>query len=112
MFDDKALNSFQTGLRFRSGKAKPADSAYRLAIVVHRRGRRGVYIWGHARPGKGTRFVQLYSGGKRAGPRIHTNSRGYFGVKRKRKGKYKYKAYERDGSKLKLIGSSRTASPI
>jgi hypothetical protein len=112
MFDDKALNSFQTGLRFRSGKAKRAYSAYRLPIVVHKRGRRGVYIWGRVRPGSGTRFVQLYFHGRRSGPRIHTNSRGYFGVKRKRKGKYKFKAYVRDGSKLKRIGSSRTASPI
>jgi hypothetical protein len=112
MFDDKALNSFQTALRFRSSRAKPAYSAYRLPIVVHRRGRRGVYIWGRVRPGSGTRFVQLYSGGRRAGPRIHTNSRGYFGVKRKRKGSYRFKAYARDGSKLKLLGSSRTASPI
>ena len=112
MYDDKAQKSFQTGIRFRSGKAKPAYSAFRLPIVVHSRGRRGVYVWGHVRPGKGARFVQLYAGGKRAGPRIHTNSKGYFGVKRKKKGKYRFKAYERSGSKLRLIGTSRTATPI
>jgi hypothetical protein len=112
MYDDKALASFQTALRFRSGKAKPAYAAYRLPIVVHSRGRRGVSIWGRVRPGKGKRYVQLYAGGRKAGPRIRTNSRGYFGAKRKRKGKYRFKAYERSGSKLKLIGSSRTASPI
>jgi hypothetical protein len=112
MFDDKPVYAFQTGLRFRSGKAKPAYGAYKLPIVVHSRGRRGVYIWGRVRPGKGTRFVQLYKGGKRAGPRIHTNSRGYFGVKRRARGSYRFKAYERNSSKLKLIGTSRTASPI
>ena len=112
MYDDKALFSFQTGLRFRSGKAKPAYGAFKLPIVVHNRGRRGVYIWGRVRPGRGTRYVQLYGGGRKAGPRIHTNSRGYFGVKRKRKGNYRFKAYERSGSKLKLVGTSRTASPI
>ena len=112
LYDDKPLFAFQTALRFRSGKAKPAYAAYRLPIVVHRRGRRGVYIWGRVRPGSGTRYVQLYSGGRRSGPRIHTNSRGYFGVKRRRKGKYFFKAYERASPKLELIGSSRTASPI
>jgi hypothetical protein len=112
MYDDKPLASFQTGLRYRSGKAKPAYGAYKLPIVVHSRGRRGVYVWGRVRPGKGTRFVQLYRGGKRSGPRIHTNSRGYFGVKRRGKGSYRFKAYGRNSSKIKLIGSSRTASPI
>lgn len=111
MYDDKPLFAFQTGLRFRSGKAKPAYGAYRLPIVVHNRGRRGVSIWGRVRPGSGARYVQLYSGGK-SGPRIRTNSRGYFSAKRKRKGSYRFKAWERSGSKLKLIGTSRTASPI
>jgi hypothetical protein len=112
MYDDKALHSFQTGIRFRSGKAKPAYSAYRLPIVVHSRGRRGVYIWGRVRPGSGTRYVQLRVGGRNYGPRIHTNSRGYFGVKRKRSGKYSFKGYKRSGSKIQLVGTSRTASPI
>jgi len=111
MYDDKRQKSFQTGLRFNSGKAKPAYSAYRLAIVVHSSGRRGVYVWRHVRPGTGARFVQLYAGGK-SGPRVRTNSRGYFGVKRRKKGNYRFKAYERSGSKLRLIGTSRTASPI
>jgi hypothetical protein len=111
MYDDKPIFSFQTALRFRSGKAKPAYTAYKLPIVVHSRGRRGVYVWGRVRPGSGARYVQLYGGGRKSGPRIRTNSRGYFGAKRKRKGKYFFKAYERSGSKLELIGSSRTASP-
>jgi hypothetical protein len=112
LYDDKPLFAFQTALRFRSGKQKPAYRAYRLPLVVHSRGRRGVYIWGRVRPGSGTRYVQLYQGGRKSGPRIHTNSRGYFGVKRKGKGKYRFKAYERSGSKLELIGTSRTARPI
>jgi hypothetical protein len=119
LFDDKARSGpavvrwsgFQTGLRFASGKRKPAWSAYRLAIVVHKRGR-GVYIWGHVRPGTNNRSVQLYAGGRRYGPRIKTNSRGYFGVKRKRRAKYRYKAYDGSGSTAKLIGTSRTATPF
>jgi hypothetical protein len=112
MFDDRALSSFQTGIRFRSGKAKPAYAAYRLPIVAHNLGRRGVYVWGRVRPGKGARFVQLQVGNRNYGPRLRTNSGGYFGVKRQRKGNYRFKAYARDGSKIKLIGTSRTASPI
>jgi hypothetical protein len=112
MYDDRPLFAFQTALRFRNGKAKPAYAAYRLPIVVHGRGARGVYIWGRVRPGSGTRYVQLYSGGRRSGPRIHTNSLGYFQVKRRGRGSYFFKAYARSGSKLELIGSSRTASPI
>jgi hypothetical protein len=112
MYDDKALSAFQTGLRFRKGKAKPAYAAYRLPIVVHNRGRRGVYIWGRVRPGTGARFVQLRVGGRNYGPRIRTNSRGYFGVKRKRKGKYSFKGYVRSSSKVKVVGTSRTTRPI
>jgi hypothetical protein len=111
MYDDKALSSFQTGLRFRSGKGKPAYAAYRLPIVVHGRGG-GVYIWGRVRPGRGARFVQLQIGGRNYGPRIRTNSGGYFGVKRSRRGAYSFKGYIRNGSKIALVGSSRTASPI
>jgi hypothetical protein len=112
MYDDKALHSFQTGIRFRKGKAKPAYRAYRLPLVVHSRGRRGVYIWGRVRPGKGIRYVQLRVGGRKYGPRIRTNSRGYFGVKRKRKGAYSFKGYVRESPKVRLVGTSRTARPI
>jgi hypothetical protein len=112
MFDDRPLFAFQTGLRFRSGRAKPAFSAYRLPIVVHNRGRRGVYVWGRVRPGKGVRFVQLRVNGRKYGPRIRTNSRGYFGVKRKRKGKYNFKGYKRESSKIQLVGTSRTTGAI
>jgi hypothetical protein len=112
MYDDRSPDSFQTGIRFHTGKPKPAYGAFQLPIVVHTRGRRGVYVWGRVRPGKGARYVQLQTGGRNAGPRVRTNSKGYFGVKRKRQGKYRFKAYERSGSKLTLIGTSRTASPI
>jgi len=118
LYDDKARSGptsvrwsgFQTGLRFASGRRKPALRAYRCAIVAHKR-RHGVYIWGHVRPGTNNRYVQLYAGGRRYGPRIRTDSRGYFGVKRRRDAKYRYKAYDGRGTKAKLIGTSRTAGP-
>jgi hypothetical protein len=64
------------------------------------------------RPGNGKRYVQLRVNGRKYGPRIRTNSRGYFGVKRKSKGRYSFKGYKRDGSKVKLVGTSRTTRPI
>src|SRR5207248_2529240 len=70
---------FQTGLRFANGKAKPSFAAFKLAIVVHKRGR-GVSIWGHVRPGSGTRYVQLQrlQGGSfvNAGAPVRTNGGG------------------------------------
>ena len=105
-------SGFQTGLRFPNGKKKPAYSAYRFPIVVHRRGR-GVSIWGRVRPGSGRRYVQLYdAGGKRSGGRIATNSSGYFGVKRARTTRYRFKAYSSALDGRKLLGNSRTARPI
>ena len=112
MFDDRPLYAFQTGLRFRSGRTKPAYRAYRLPLVVHNRGRRGVYIWGRVRPGKGARYVQLRVNGRKYGPRIRTNSRGYFSVKRKGKGRYNFKGYKRVGGKIRLVGTSRSTRPI
>jgi hypothetical protein len=106
-------SGFQTGLRYPSGKKKPAWNAYRFPIVVHRR-KRGVRIWGRVRPGAGVpRFVQLYVNGKRSGGRVRVNSRGYFGVKRRVKGRYQFKAYAGSPSGGNaLLGRSRKARPI
>jgi cellulase (glycosyl hydrolase family 5) len=101
-------SGFQTALRFPNGRAKPALTAFKLPIVVHKR-RRGVYIWGRVRPGTGSRYVQLKRNGRNDGGKVKTNSRGYFGVKRKKSGKFRFTAYDGAG---KLLGKSRTASPI
>jgi hypothetical protein len=112
LFDDRQLAGFQTGLRFRRGSKKPAYSAYRFPLVVHRR-RGGVRVWGRVRPGQGRRYVRLYAGGRRSGGTIATNSRGYFGVKRRSIARYRFKAYGRDGNgTLYKLGTSRTARPI
>ena len=77
--------------------------------MVKKRGRRGVSIWGRVRPGIGPRSVQLQrKGGGNSGPRIKTNSNGYFEVKRKESGRYRFRAYDSSG---KLLGTSRTAKP-
>jgi hypothetical protein len=116
MFDDPARpgplsvkwSGFQTGLRFASGRVKPSFNAYRFPIVVKRRGR-GVHVWGRVRPGSGNRYVRLQHRGGSLGPRMRTNSSGYFGVTRSIAGSYRFRAYDRN---RKLIGTSRTASPI
>jgi hypothetical protein len=106
---------FQTGLRFSSGGAKPAYEAYKLPIVVHRRGG-GVRIWGHVRPGTGTRFVQLQrrSGSSfvNDGTAVATDAFGYFTVNRPSKASYRYEAFSGSPSPSTTLGLSRVASPV
>ena len=123
LFDDRARSGssasrwagFQTGLRFANGKAKPAFEAYKLALVVKRRGG-GVRIWGHVRPGTGPRFAQLQrrSGGSfvNDGAPIRTNSAGYFAVRRGKRAQYRFEGFlagsPTPGTSL---GFSRSAAP-
>jgi hypothetical protein len=121
LFDDLARSGssalrwagFQTGLRFANGKDKPSYAAYKLPIVVKKRGG-GVSIWGHVRPGTGTRFVQLQrkkgKGFVNDGGAVKTNSGGYFTVKRSR-ATYRYQAFSGSPSPATALGSSRTAVP-
>jgi hypothetical protein len=117
LFDDPARvggaavkwTGFQTGLRFAAGGKKGAYNAYRFPIVVKKRGKKGVSIWGRVRPGSGTRSVQLQKGGQNSGPKVKTNALGYFVVKRKASGSYRFRAYDANGI---LLGTSRTAKPI
>ena len=98
-------SGFQTGLRFASGKQKPSYNAYRFPIVVKKR-RRGVYVWGRVRPGTGPRYVRVQRKGGSLGPRIKTDPRGYFAVKRRIPGRYRFRAYNVQGA---VLGTSRTA---
>jgi hypothetical protein len=115
MFDDPARpgplsvkwSGFQTALRYASGGRKPSYNAYRFPIVVKKR-RRGVYVWGRVRPGVGPRYVRVQRRGGSFGPRIKTNSRGYFGVRRRITGRYRFRAYNVQGA---VLGTSRTARP-
>ena len=105
-------SGFQTGLRFPNGKKKPAYSAYRFPIVVHRRGGAACAIWGRVRPGSGRRYVQLYARRTALGGRDRHQLEGYFGVKRARVARYRFKAYSSALDGRKLLGKSRTARPI
>jgi hypothetical protein len=101
-------SGFQTALRFTSGKKKPAYNAFKFPIVVKQR-RRDALVWGLVRPGTGARSVQLQVNGRNSGPRVKTNSKGYFTAKRRqRSGRYRFRAYD---SSRKLLGTSRTARP-
>ena len=48
--DDRAVSSFQSGLRFWDFRAKPAYDAYRLPLWVRRRGETRLRVWGQVRP--------------------------------------------------------------
>jgi hypothetical protein len=104
-------SGFQTGLRFAEGGRKPAWSAFRLPIVVHRTAA-GVRIWGRVRPGEGAREVQLErrTAGRfaPAGDPIETDDAGYFEVEQDEAGSYRFTAFG-DGRRL---GLSRVAEPI
>jgi hypothetical protein len=107
---------FQSGLRFLDGRAKPALDAYRLPIVVRKRGR-GLKIWGRVRPGSGARYAQLQR--KRGGSFVDdgeplaTTSAGYFTVSRSRSGSFRFEGYVSDGAGGRtLVGTSRVAKPI
>ena len=120
MFDDVARfgssalrwAGFQTGLRFASGRIKPSFAAFKLALVVHKRGR-GVSIWGHVRPGSGTRYVQIQrrAGGSfvNAGPPVRTNGRGYFTARRGARGQFRYEGFSGRPSSATSLGFSRVA---
>ena len=51
LIDDAARSSFQSGLRFLGGRAKPAYDAYRLPIWVSGRGPR-LRVYGQVRPAR------------------------------------------------------------
>jgi hypothetical protein len=120
MYDDRARSGssalrwagFQTGLRFSSGRAKPSFVAFKLPLVVNKRGH-GVSIWGHVRPGSGRRYVQLQrrAGGSfvNAGAVLRTNSGGYFTAKRGGRGPFRYEAFSGPPSAATSVGFSRTA---
>lgn len=95
--------SWQSGLRYRNGKRKPAYSAFPNPIAVSdpnpRRGH-NVTIWGQVRPGDGhTVKVQVRAGSKwRDIANVETTVRGYFTHVRKitASGSYRF-TYEIDG---------------
>ena len=73
--------TFQTGLRLKSGRAKPSWSAYRLPIFVTASGRRHVHVFGQVRPA-GSRRVSVQHKARaksawRTVARVRVNRAGY-----------------------------------
>jgi len=68
LVDEAALSSFQSGLRFVDGRAKPAYGAYRLPIWVSGRGSR-LRVYGQVRPAPDStpQVVQIQSAPRRGG---------------------------------------------
>jgi Divergent InlB B-repeat domain len=108
LVDDTGLaerGTFQTGLIFRTGVAKPSFQAYRIPIFVLRR-RAGVTVFGQIRPIRaGTARpkigIQNRQRGKdwRTVTTRRTNSRGYVLVKLKRRtGSWRLRWVEPDGT--------------
>src|SRR4051794_22127856 len=68
LVDEAALSSFQSGLRFLDGRAKPAYAAYRLPIWVSGRGSR-LRVYGQVRPAPDStpQVVQIQRAPRRGG---------------------------------------------
>lgn len=52
---------YNSGLRFANGRAKPSLNAYRLPLVVSRRGGNRVEVWGQVRPARAARGMGSFS---------------------------------------------------
>jgi hypothetical protein len=83
LVDDPALGGFQSGLRFKNGRAKPfVYSAFRHTIYVRRLSRSSVEVFGGERAaGGGTVTIQARRGRRGAWRNVATaglNGRGYF----------------------------------
>jgi hypothetical protein len=82
LVDDPNVATFNTGLRFANGRAKPALAAYRLPIWVTRAGSASVRVFGQARGHEG---VEVEIQNKRSShadfetvARVTTAAKGYF----------------------------------
>ena len=74
---------FNTGLRQEDGTAKPSLAAWRLPLVVTRRGANRVEVWGQVRPARGRARAAVQVARSAKGPfktlrRVRTNRAGYF----------------------------------
>ena len=88
LFDTPDHREFNTGLRLRSGRRKPAWGAFRMPLVVTRLGPGVVEIWGMVRPARGrTRPVVAASAGEGFSTvaRPLTNPSGYFRIRLRRR---------------------------
>jgi hypothetical protein len=112
--DERSLGGFQTGLRYRDGRAKPGLAAYRLPLwVTLRRGR--TTVWGQARAGgRGDRVDLLYQaragGGWRRFKTVRiTNLQGYFRVLTRRRA-HRWRISWSDAGRKQLSRAARATA--
>jgi hypothetical protein len=89
--DQGGSDIFNTGLRMEDGTAKPALDAYRLPLVVTRRGAGRVEVWGQVRPAAGRTRPVIEVASAAVGPFTRlksprTNGTGYFRFGLRRRG--------------------------
>ena len=84
LYDVPNREEFNTGLRQRRGKKKPAWQAFQMPIAVTKLANNLVEVWGQARPARGSVTVKVESRGTQvAAPR--TNAAGYFRIQVRRR---------------------------
>ena len=88
LFDARASEQFNTGLRTARGARKPAWAAYRISLTATRLGRRSVEVWGWLKPGRARQVVEVRARRRGRHPyrvvrRVRTNPRGMFRIVRR-----------------------------
>ena len=98
LHDEPAVGTFNTGLRFDDGRAKPSLSAYRMPVWVER-SRGGITFFGQVRPGERGQRVRIEF--RRPGRSYATlktltltNSRGYVNMRFRERSGYWRLAWE------------------
>jgi len=89
LYDAPREREFNTGLRLRGGRRKPAWQAFRMPLTVTRLSPTLVEVWGAARPATGRVRVDVRasSGGRFTRvARPATNPAGYFRIRLRRSG--------------------------
>lgn len=88
LFDVPDHRQFNTGLRLRRGRKKPAWEAFRMPLVISRLAADSVEVWGQVRPARGRvrPTVRVSSGGGyRKAAKPLTNATGYFRIRVRRR---------------------------
>jgi hypothetical protein len=87
LFDAPDHREFNTGLRLRSGRKKPAWDAFRMPLVASRLARGVVEVWGMVRPATGQVRPALRASGSDGFTTVArplTNPSGYFRIRLRR----------------------------
>lgn len=104
----KKQDIYNTGLRFISGKLKPAWRAFRMPLVVTRISSDKVEVWGHVRPASGRVRPSIFAG-RRGKPmrlvrKVTTNPTGIFRVVVRRPGASRLRWQTRWGRPVTVDG--------